>query len=528
MLNRRSLLAASAAAPLAPALALAQTPPGVIVIAKQIDDIITLDPGECFEFTGSEICGNVYQKLVTTPNSNPSQLVGDLAESWQAGADGKTFTFRLKQGLKFASGNPVTAQDAAWSLQRAVILNKSPAFIINQFGYTRDNVAQRIRATDARTLVMETAEQTSLPFLLYCLSAVVGSVVEKAAVLPKAQGDDLGNAWLKQNSAGSGPYMLRTWRASDSVTLEANPNASDKPATRRIILRHVADPSAQLLGLQRGDVDIARNLSDDIIKQVIAEGKLGVHKQRKAALLYLALNQKNQYLARPEVKQAIKIAIDYEGIARNITPNTWAVHQAFLPEGLPGALTEKPFSRRIDEARKLMADAGLADGFEMSFDYASTWPVSDIAQAVQANLADLKIRLRMQPGESRAVITKTRARQHDMSVSRWGSDYFDPHSNAETFSINTDNADDARNRTTAWRSSWLIPELSARVMEALRESDPEKRAQMYLDIQREHQRTSPFVILLQEIEVWTSRPGVSGIDTGPMNDRNRWRSLAKA
>ncbi|UFN47612.1 ABC transporter substrate-binding protein [Roseomonas sp. OT10] len=531
MTTRRALLAGSAGAVFAMAhgrWAEAQSPAGVIVMARQIDDLITLDPGECFEYSGSEVCGNVYQKLVTTPNSNPSELVGELAEKWEASADNKTFTFQMKEGPRFASGNPVTAEDAAWSFQRAVILNKSPAFIINQFGYTKDNVAQMIRATGPRTLVMQTAEPTSMNFLLYCLSAVVGSVVEKAAVLPKAQGDDLGNAWLKQNSAGSGPYQLRVWRASDSVTVEANPNSTVKAATRRVIMRHVADPSAQLLALQKGDVEIARNLSPDQIKQIAAEGRYGVRPQRKASLLFLALNQKNPNLAKAEVKQAIKLAIDYEGIANNITPNTWVVHQAFLPEGIPGALTEKPFSRRVDEAKKLMAAAGLANGFEMNFDYASAPPVNDIAQAVQANLADIGIRLRMLPGESRAVITKTRARQHDMAVSRWGSDYFDPHSNAENFSINTNNADDARQRTTAWRSSWLIPELSERTMQAMREPDPEKRAAMYIDLQRDHQKISPFVIMLQEIEVWVSRPGVTGLDTGPMNDRNRWQGLTKS
>ncbi|MFT8245027.1 ABC transporter substrate-binding protein [Roseomonas sp. BN140053] len=531
MTTRRAFLAGATGASVALAhgrWAEAQSPAGVIVFAKQIDDMISLDPGECFEFSGSEICGNVYQKLVTTPNNNPAELVGELAERWEASADNRTFTFRLKEGPKFASGKPVTAEDVAWSLGRAVILNKTPAFIINQFGLNKDNVAQMIRATDPRTVVLQTAEPTAPSFLLYCLSAVIGGVVEKAVALSHAQGDDLGNAWLKGNSAGSGPYAVRVWRASDNVSLEANPNATEPPKTRRIIIRHVADPSAQLLGLQKGDYDIARNLSPDQLRQVSADRQYTVQPQRKASLLYLALNQKNANLAKPEVRQAVKWAIDYEGIQKNIVPTTYAVHQAFLPEGLPGALTEKPFSRRVDEARRLMAQAGLSGGFDLNFDYGSASPIGDIAQAVQANLADIGIRLRMLPAEYRQVITKVRARQHDIAMSRWGSDYFDPNSNAENFSINTDNADDARNRTTAWRSSWLIPELSARVVAARVETDAAKRAESYLAIQREHQQTSPFVILLQEIEVSVSRAGVSGFDTGPMNDRNQYRGITKA
>ena len=531
MASRRALLAGSAAAAFAMThsrWAEAQSPSGVIVFAKQIDDLISLDPGECFEYTGSEICGNVYQKLVTTPNSDPSRLVGELAEKWDASEDGKTFTFTLREGPKFASGKPVTAEDAAWSLQRAVILNKSPAFIINQFGYTKDNVAGMIRATGPRTLVMQTAQETAPTFLLYCLSAVVGNVVEKAVAMSHEQNGDLGNAWLKQNSAGSGPYAVRAWRASDSVTLEANPNSTVAPKTKRVILRHMPDPSAQLLGLQRGDIDIARNLSSDQIRQARADGDYKVQSQRKASLLYIAMNQKHPILSKPEVRQAIKMAIDYDGIQKNIVPDLYAVHQAFLPEGLPGALTDKPFHHQIAEAKALLAKAGHADGFEVTFDYASISPISDMAQAIQANLAEIGIRVRMLPAEQRQVLTRVRARQHEISMSRWGSDYFDPNSNAETFAVNTDNGDDARNRTSAWRSSWLIPEYSAQVVAAAKERNPAKRTAIYLKLQKELQEHGPFAFLLQEIEVSVSRKGVTGFDMGPMNDRHRYVEIVKA
>ncbi|MFC0407292.1 ABC transporter substrate-binding protein [Roseomonas elaeocarpi] len=532
MTTRRSLLAGSAAAAFAmtqaPRWAQAQSPAGVIVFAKQIDDLISLDPGECFEYTGSEVCGNVYQKLVTTPNSNPSELVGELAEKWEASADSKTFTFTLRDGPKFASGKPVTAEDAAFSLQRAVILNKSPAFIINQFGYNKDNVAKMIRATGPRTLVIETAESTAPTFLLYCLTAVVGSVVEKAVAMANNKDGDLGNAWLKQNSAGSGPYAVRSWRASDSVTLEANPNAATAPKTRRVILRHMPDPSAQMLGLEKGDIDIARNLSSDQLRQVKSNPNYVFQPQRKASLLYIGMNQKHPILSKPEVRQAIKLAIDYDAIQRNIVPDLYAVQQAFLPVGLPGALEDKPFHHQVAEAKALMAKAGHADGFEVSMDYASAAPYADIAQAVQANLAEIGIRLQMLPAESRQVITKARARQHDLSMGRWGSDYFDPNSNAETFAVNADNGDDARNRTSAWRNAWYIPDYSKQVWAAAKETDAEKRTAIYTSLQKELQEHSPYAIMLQEIEVSVSRKGVTGFDMGPMNDRHHYAAITKA
>lgn len=532
-LSRRTLLAATAAMPFLSYASLtkpawAQTPREVLVMGKGIDDIISLDPHEAFEYSGTEIGGNCYQTLVTTPNTDPAKLVGEVAEAWEVSNDAKTYTFRIRQGLKFASGQPVTAGDAAYSIQRVVSMNKTPAFIINQFGFTKDNVARLVTAPDPRTLVIALEKPTSPSFLMYCLSANVGSIVERAVVQARATGDDWGNAWLKQNSAGSGPFSVRQWRASDQVQLDANTHYATPAKMRRVIIRHIPDPSAQLLQLTRGDIDIARNLGPDQIKGLAGNAAFTVQPSRKASLMYMAMNQRHAPLARPEVRQAIKWAIDYEGIQKNIVSTTYNIHQAFLPAGFPSALENNPFKRDVAKARALLAQAGLASGFEVALDHASSSPISDIAQAIQANLAEVGIRVTLVSGEMRQVVTKTRARQHQMALVRWGADYFDPHTNAETFAMNPDNGDDARNRTLAWRSSWEIPEMTRRVAANVLETDVEKRRDEYLKLQAEHQETSPFAIMLQEIEVAVLRAGVTGLDLGPMSDRTRYVGVTKA
>ncbi len=136
-------------------------------MAKQIDDITSLDPHESFEPSGNEIVGNCYQVLVTPDHTDPAVLRGDLAETWEAAEDGLSYRFRLRSDAHFASGSPVTVEDAAFSLQRAVMLDKAPASIISQFGFTRENVGERIRALDDRTRVLRLAEQgAQLPALL--------------------------------------------------------------------------------------------------------------------------------------------------------------------------------------------------------------------------------------------------------------------------------------------------------------------------------------------------------------------------
>jgi len=120
-----------------------------------------------------------------------------------------------------------------------------------------------------------------------------------------------------------------------------------------------------------------------------------------------------------------------------------------------------------------------------------------------------------------------RARQHEMLLLYWSPDYMDPHSNAEAFISNPDNSDNARAKTLAWRNSWNVPEMAARVAAAVREHDSEKRAEIYAELQREHQRVSPFMILLQAIEVAAMRANVSGLDIGPTNDRIYYASTTK-
>ncbi len=271
MLTRRALLASAAvagAAGLDAPTAGAQIPPGIAVMAKQIDDVISFDPAESYEFTDNEVDGNCYRKLIVPDPINGTKIAPDLAEKWEISSDGMTFTFHLTANARFASGKPVTAADAEYSLRRVVQLNKTPAFIITQFGYTKDNVEKLIRATDGRTLIMQLPTQQAPSFVLYCLSANVGCIVEKAAAEAHATNGDMGNNWLKTTSAGAGPFKLTSWAASDHIIVDANSGSGIPPGVRRIVLRQVKDPAEQLLLLQKGGVDIARDLQADQLKAV--------------------------------------------------------------------------------------------------------------------------------------------------------------------------------------------------------------------------------------------------------------------
>src|SRR4029079_3407825 len=110
--------------------ALAATTRDTLVVAFAFDDIITMDPAESFEISAGEMMGNTYDRLLRFDVADPSRLMGDVAKTWTVSPDGRTYTFELKDGLKFASDNALTAEDVAFSLQRAVLLDKTPAFIL--------------------------------------------------------------------------------------------------------------------------------------------------------------------------------------------------------------------------------------------------------------------------------------------------------------------------------------------------------------------------------------------------------------
>ena len=150
-----------------------------------------------------------------------------------------------------------------------------------------------------------------------------------------------------------------------------------------------------------------------------------------------------------------------------------------------------------------------------------------MALAIQATLAQAGITLEIIPGEGKQTLTKYRARNHDIYIGRWGPDYMDPHTNADTFARNPDNADDAKSKPLAWRNAWDIPEMTKKADDAVLEKDTQKRAEMYLELQREHQQVSPFVIMFQDIEILGSRANVEGFVLGPSFDSNFYQYTTK-
>ena len=506
----------------------AATPKDTLVVALAFDDIIPLDPAEAFELSAGELMGNAYDRLLRIDVNDPTRLVSDLARSWKVSDDGRTYSFEIKPGLKFASGNPLTAEDLAWSLQRAVLLDRQPAFILTQFGLSKANVKDKVRAVAPQLLTIET-DKAYAPTLVYnCLTANVAAALDKQLLLGKAAAGDLGYAWLKTHYAGSGPMSIREWRANEIIALERNANYWGAQALPvRVIYRHVKESTTQRLLLEKGDIDIARNLTPQDLAALAAKADIKTTSTPKGTVYYMGLNQKNPILAKPEVREAIKWLVDYDAIGATLIKNIGVIHQNFLPAGLLGASAEQPYKLDVARARALLAKAGYPNGFKVSIDMRTVQPVQGITEAVQQTMKRAGIELEILPGDGKQTLTRVRARQHEISIGQWGVDYWDPHSNADTFARNPDNSDQALTKSSAWRQSWFIPELTKKADAAALERDAGRRARMYGEIQAEVRKNSPFVFLYQEIEVAAYRSNLVGLKLGPTMDTNYLFNVSK-
>lgn len=214
----------------------AETRDDQLVIGKSIANIATLDPGANYEFVGMELLNNIYERLVMNDPQNLSQLIPGVAESYEI--DGQTITFKLRDGQVFASGNPLLAEDVIWSLERILKLQTPTAFILEQFGWSAENFRENVTAPDEMTVSMQINSDLGAGLLLNVLTSF--GIVDKAEAMAHEVDGDLANGWLQGNSAGSGPYTLRIWRANELIIMDANENYRlGQAPMKSVITRHM-------------------------------------------------------------------------------------------------------------------------------------------------------------------------------------------------------------------------------------------------------------------------------------------------
>jgi peptide/nickel transport system substrate-binding protein len=497
----------------APAALFAGTPADTLVIASAIDDIVSIDPHEAYEFSGLDLVNNTYDGLVEI-NPETLKLEPGLAESWSVADDGMTYTFKMKSGLTFASGNPVTAEAAAYSLQRAVKLNKTPAFILNQFGWSIENVDSMISGA-GDTLTIKVDKPYAPTFLYNCLTAGVASIVDAETVKAHDVGGDMGNEWLKTNTAGTGAYVLKSFKPNEGYVLEARPGYWRGDAKiAKIFMQHIPEAATERLQLEKGDVDIARSMTPTDIAGLEGNADVTIQSDVGGQIYYLAFNQKHEQYKNAKFLDAMRYAVDYQGMAESFMKGAVIPHQAFLPQGYLGALEDTPYALDIEKAKALVAESGIKDP-SLTLSVRNSADRMDVAQSIQNTFGQAGIKVELNVGEGAEQLKEYRARQHDATLQTWGPDYPDPNTNSSTFAENPDNSDEANNTGyLAWRNAYDPGEMTAESKAAVLEQDPDKRVAMYADLQTKHRETSPFIVMFQQARQTGVRSTVKNFYTG--------------
>ena len=218
------LLAAGAAGALLSQVSAQNSRQTTLVYGGDFTDLITLDPGQSYEFSGGLVTDNMYETLVRFEGEDLSDLKPSLATEWdiKESSDSWKVTFKLRTGQKFSSGNPVTAEDVVYSVERVLALKGNSSFLYTDVANIKPGTTKAVNATTVEFTLPKTASPQSF---LSLLTFNIGGIVDSVEVKKHVTNNDFGSGWLKTNSAGSGPFMLKQWDQSQQVVLDANPNA---------------------------------------------------------------------------------------------------------------------------------------------------------------------------------------------------------------------------------------------------------------------------------------------------------------
>lgn len=482
---------------LATGTAQARTPQDTLVYGTSLAQVISLDPHQGQDVAALEIMANLYDRLVaSTPDG---QLVPQLAESWQI--DDDAITFRLRSEARFASGRAVTAEDVVWSLTRLMRLNQAPASKLSLTGYTQDNIADLLHVVDPHTLRLDLTGDVAGDLLMFRLSEVATSVVDRDLVEANERDGDLGNGWLRNHAAGSGPFDLQAWRPNDIVLMNARPDYwGGTPKLARVVMRHVPESQIERLMLERGDIDIAGALSAGDIAYFGGSERVGIQSIPTGGFYVLAMNMGRPALADPLVRQAIFRAIDYAGIESAFLGPYGTERHIPVPLAYDDAIPDpQDWSYDPEAARALLARSGHPDGFDVTIKTINQTPRVELATAVQAGLARIGIRASVIQGSGADIVSQHRGRDFDILIPQTGSYMPNAMGAMEQFSSNPDNSLAANNAGNfVWRSAWDIPQLTGITAQALRENDPQARSNLFRQMQAHFVQAVPAVFPMFE------------------------------
>lgn len=454
-----------------------QAPPKILTIATAYD-VVTLDPAINASTTTARVISTAYERLVRYKGSS-TEVEPDLAESWDVSDDGLRYTFRIRRGVVFHDGTPLTAPAVVASFQRLLKINKGPASVFF------DKV-KSVEAVDANTVRFTVAHPWP-PFLSTLAISKGPFIVSPAAIKAQDKNGDLAQEYLRANMVGTGPYKLQSVEPGQRVVLVKNEQywrGWAKPHVERVVFRYVKEYTTRRQLLLRGEIDIIDAPSIEDLPALRANPDLAVVDAATLNMEYLVFNFRKPALEDKRVRQAIAQAVDVDGALKGVMqgegiPAAGPLAATF-PEHNKGL---RPLPRDVAKAKEMIAQARKDKGFkpeDLTFDYLY-WTGEDrlrqLGEVVKANLAEIGVTVNLKEvaWPTYQALTFNQKEFPGVAFAAGWLTYAEPSASLRTYFFS---------KSSHNYGGYTNPKVDQLLADADQTKDPTKRAQVYREIQR--------------------------------------------
>ncbi|WP_158609630.1 ABC transporter substrate-binding protein [Cellulomonas triticagri] len=431
-----------------------------------------------------------------------TEFEGALAESWEVSEDGLTTTFHLRDGLAFADGTPLTAQDVVWSYQRSLL---GPGYVKALLPFAGVPDETGVTAPDDSTVVVTSTFASPLLTKMEAMQPL-GVFSQATGEANATDEDPWAGAWFRENANSSGPYTVASYDPTQQLVLEPNEHYydQDKIANAGVTIQFVSDPSQRALLLRSGEIDLAQGIPLDQVQAMEDEDGLTVVSEASNRLEYLGFNTSEAPFDDPLVRQAVAKAVPYQDLVDQVLYGYANPATGVVPATMETHSEEAgTFEEDLDAAQDLLAEAGLPDGFSSTLYYKQSNAVEAAAAVlVQANLKEIGVDIDLKPLTDADFTSQTNARSLPMYLNNflgWGADPF-----YQMYYL-------AGSAAGTNFTSYANPELDALLQEGAATADEATREQISAEAQQVIYDEMPFIPVYNPNWTFVVRDGVSGL-----------------
>lgn len=450
---------------------------GNLVYARQVETK-SLDPIAIRNANGDIFADElIYDGLVSYDPSGSAKIEGGVADSWKVSADGKTYTFTLRKGIKFSNGDAVTAEDVKFSLDRF----GDPK--INQIMGVLADGYETAKVIDPRTVAISLSRPTP--------TFLDNAAIFPSFIVPKKLVEEQGDAFFK-NPVGTGPYKVKEFVSGSHITFERNPYywEAKKPYLDTVRFNFATDSNSRLLALTSGEAQIADGIPFSQIKTVKANKKLLLQKVPVPAWIGLSLNNSFKPLGDQKVRQAIQYAIDRKTINDSIFQGVGTIPNSMLPQFKYDAPDDvvKPFNLDLAKAKKLMSESSYPDGFSVTLTYPTGFDYyNQMTVLLKQNLKAIGINVKLVTQDAAEIVSKFSDTKYEMTFPypQLTSDIAAPDEFANFYAA-----------TNGFDTDWKDPAVTKLVNTFISTPDEASRTKQWPAIQQAFMDASPTVNIL--------------------------------